>query len=83
MINVSKDGQQCTTYEGCAALLTDDNTNNDINYDGVSGEIGFDDFGDITSAFYAVFEYDTAHMDGRAITPVDIDGNDAPVCPSQ
>ncbi len=80
--DVSGSGQKCTTYEDCAALLTDgDDTNNDIDYDGFSGAIEFDENGDLTSAFYAVFEYN--QMGGRDTTPVDIDGTEVPACPSQ
>ncbi len=81
IIKVSRDGQACTTYQSCAALLTDDNTDNDINYNGISGQIGFDRNGDITSAFYTVFEYDNTVTGSRTLKVVDRDGNTLSPCP--
>ena len=54
---VTKGGTQCHSYATCAAALTDETaTNDDIDYEGVSGPIELDDNGDITAGFYIVVE---------------------------
>ncbi|GAA3943754.1 ABC transporter substrate-binding protein [Pseudoclavibacter caeni] len=52
--SVSADGTKCTSFEECAKLVKD---GTDIDYDGFSGPIDFDDNGDVTKAtisFYKV-----------------------------
>jgi len=51
---VSADGTKCTAYEECVALLE---KGEDIDYDGVSGAIEFNDTGSPTSATIGIFEY--------------------------
>jgi branched-chain amino acid transport system substrate-binding protein len=46
-IDVTGDGVRCSTYEDCLDKLT---SGDDINYDGVTGEIALDDNGDPTFA---------------------------------
>lgn len=80
MIKVSKDGMSCTTYRECAELLTDgDNTNDDIDYNGISGMIGFDKNGDISSAFYVILEYNGMGVGSRSV--VHRDGTPVESCP--
>ncbi len=80
MIKVSKDGTSCTTYRECAELLTDgDNANDDVDYNGISGMIGFDENGDISSAFYAILEYDGSGIGNRSV--VNRDGTPVGSCP--
>lgn len=80
MIKVSKDGMSCTTYRECTELLTDgDNTNDDIDYNGISGMIGFDENGDISSAFYVISEYDGNGIGSSNV--VNRDGTPVGPCP--
>ena len=54
LITVSKDGEKCTNYADCKALL---DSGADIDYDGVSGPIEFADNGDPSVATMGVYEY--------------------------
>ncbi len=54
LINVSKDGEKCSDYATCAALLAE---GKDIDYDGISGPIEFADNGDPSVATMGVYEY--------------------------
>jgi ABC-type branched-subunit amino acid transport system substrate-binding protein len=66
---VSTEGTLCTEFAECVALLED---GEDIDYDGVSGKIEFDENGDPTSASIGIYEYG----DDNTYTPVDfIEGN--------
>ena len=59
MAEVTAGGNRCLTYAECAAALTDETAaNDDINYEGVSGPIEFDENGDIASGCYSVYTYD-------------------------
>lgn len=60
MTAVSRDGEGCTTFAACAELLR---AGADIDYDGVSGPIDFDEAGDPSVAIYHVIEFG---RDGRA-----------------
>lgn len=60
MIETSKGGEKCTTFDACAKLLKDDK-NADIDYDGVSGEIELGDTGSPTSASIGIYEYDATN----------------------
>lgn len=56
--SVSEGGEKCTDFAACAALIKD---GKDIDYDGKSGPIDFDDNGDVTKAtisFYKVVDDD-------------------------
>ena len=58
MANVTRGGNPCISYAQCAAALTDETTaNDDINYEGVSGPIEFDENGDIGAGCYSVYTY--------------------------
>ena len=52
--NVTTGGEKCTDFAACVALLKE---NKDIDYDGVSGPIEFDDWGDPTEATIGVYQY--------------------------
>ena len=54
IINVSRDGTECTTYEECLQLLKD---GEDIDYQGVSGPVDLGDTGSPTKATIGIFEY--------------------------
>ena len=51
---VSAEGTACTTYAECLELLE---AGEDIDYDGVSGPIEFDDVGDPTEATIGIYQY--------------------------
>lgn len=55
MENVTKGGTKCRTYAVCASLL---NGGVNIDYQGLSGPIDFDEYGDVTEGYYAVYTYD-------------------------
>ena len=58
MANVTRGGNPCISYAQCAAALTDETAaNNDINYEGVSGPIEFDENGDIGAGCYSVYTH--------------------------
>jgi len=50
----SGDGEKCTDFASCAAILADGGV---IDYDGASGPITFDENGDPTEATIGIFEY--------------------------
>lgn len=52
--SVSKDGTKCTTFSECAQLIA---AGTDIDYDGISGPISFDDNGDPTEAYVSIYQY--------------------------
>lgn len=52
---VSKDGESCTDFASCKALL---DAGKDINYEGVSGPVEFADNGDPSIATMGVYEYE-------------------------
>jgi ABC-type branched-subunit amino acid transport system substrate-binding protein len=54
IINVSKDGTECTTFQECKDLLAD---GEDIDYQGVSGPVDLGDTGSPTKATIGIFEY--------------------------
>ena len=65
--NVTKGGTKCESYAKCRELLTDDDSSNDdIDYEGLSGPLELDpDTGNVTDAFFAVYTYDgTIDEDG-------------------
>lgn len=66
---VSSEGTACTSFAECVDLL---NAGEDIDYNGVSGDVEWDENGDPTSAFIGIYEYG----DDNTSTPVDfIQGN--------
>jgi ABC-type branched-subunit amino acid transport system substrate-binding protein len=70
MLDVTQGGTKCTSFSDCAALLK---KGEDIDYDGQSGPITFDQFGDPTQATIGVYQYDSQNT---------IPGYDAPVDPN-
>jgi ABC-type branched-subunit amino acid transport system substrate-binding protein len=54
IINVSKDGTECSTFQECKDLLAD---GEDIDYQGVSGPVDLGDTGSPTKATIGIFEY--------------------------
>jgi branched-chain amino acid transport system substrate-binding protein len=50
----SGDGENCTTYADCAAIITDGGT---ADYDGISGPITFDENGDPTEASIGIYQF--------------------------
>lgn len=52
--SVSEGGTKCTTFAECADLIA---AGEDIDYDGLSGPIEFDENGDVTEATVSIFEY--------------------------
>ena len=46
--------QKCTSYQDCVDLLEDDE---DIDYDGVSGPVEFNDAGDPSEATIGIYQY--------------------------
>ena len=54
IVNVSKDGTACSTFEECAKLLED---GEDINYEGVSGPCDLNDSGSPNKATIGIQEY--------------------------
>ena len=56
---VTKEGTKCRSYAECRELLADgDPSNDDIDYDGISGPLEIDETGDLGDAFFAVYTYD-------------------------
>jgi len=52
--SVSEGGTKCESFADCAKLIAD---GTDIDYDGLSGPITFDDNGDPTEAYVSVYKY--------------------------
>lgn len=54
IVEVSREGEKCTTFKDCVALLKD---GKDIDYDGVSGPVDMNDSGSPSKATIGIFEY--------------------------
>ena len=54
IIKVSKDGEKCTSFKQCDALIKQ---GKDIDYDGVSGPVDLGDTGSPTKATIGIFQY--------------------------
>ena len=55
----TKGGTKCRSYAECRGLLADgDSSNDDIDYDGISGPLEIDETGDVGDAIFAVYTYD-------------------------
>ncbi|WDF34189.1 ABC transporter substrate-binding protein [Arthrobacter agilis] len=52
---VSKDGTKCYDFAACVTLLRE---GEDIDYDGISGPVSFDENGDPTEAAIGIYQYD-------------------------
>ncbi len=55
LVAVSRDGEKCTDFAACIALL---DAGTDIDYDGQSGPIEFAESGDPSSATIGIYQYD-------------------------
>jgi branched-chain amino acid transport system substrate-binding protein len=51
---VSRDGTKCDSFQACAELLA---AGEDIDYEGRSGPITFDENGDPTEAYVGIYQY--------------------------
>ena len=54
MMSVTEGGEKCETFADCLALIE---AGTDIDYDGVSGAIEFDENGDPTEAYIGIYQY--------------------------
>jgi branched-chain amino acid transport system substrate-binding protein len=69
--SVSRDGTKCTTFADCKALIAE---GTDIDYDGISGPIEFDQNGDPSYATMGVYLY-TANDKSDAVLEEFISGD--------
>ena len=58
MEKVSKDGTKCETFADCAKLIAD---GTDVDYEGISGPISFDENGDPSQAYVSIYKYETGN----------------------
>jgi ABC-type branched-subunit amino acid transport system substrate-binding protein len=54
LVGLSKDGEKCTDFAACKKLLDD---GKDIDYDGASGPVSFDQEGDPAEASIGIYQY--------------------------
>lgn len=54
MVNVTRDGEKCTSFVECRDLLAE---GADIDYDGISGPLDFDDNGNVTAASFMIYGF--------------------------
>ncbi len=54
LVNISRDGEKCTTFADCVKLIKD---GTDIDYDGVSGPVDLNDTGSPSKATIGIFQY--------------------------
>lgn len=81
MENVTRGGTKCRTYAVCASLL---NVGVDIDYQGLSGPIDFDKYGDVTEGYYAVYTYDGAKCHTAEVFNFELEEVESPeLLPSQ
>jgi branched-chain amino acid transport system substrate-binding protein len=59
MIGVTRDGTECATFEECKQLLAD---GEDIDYQGVSGPLDFDEVGDPTVGRYGIAQFQDGEL---------------------
>jgi branched-chain amino acid transport system substrate-binding protein len=64
---VTRDGEKCTTYADCVALIE---AGTDIDYDGPSGPQSFGPEGEPTEASFAILTYDAANTVGTGVPTV-------------
>ncbi|MCQ1947765.1 ABC transporter substrate-binding protein [Arthrobacter sp. zg-Y1116] len=57
--SVSGEGEKCYDFAGCVTILRG---GGDIDYDGYSGPITFDENGDPTEAFIGIYQYDADNV---------------------
>jgi branched-chain amino acid transport system substrate-binding protein len=58
LIDVSGGGEQCSTFKECADMLAD---GTDIDYEGVSGPVDFDDKGDPGQASFGILQFNATN----------------------
>ena len=58
LINISRDGEECTTFADCVKLIKD---GTDIDYNGVSGPVDLNKTGSPSKATIGIFEYNNAN----------------------
>ena len=58
MQDVSSGGEKCTSFADCVKLLEEDK---DIDYDGVSGPVEFNEKGDPSQASIGIYQYDATN----------------------
>ncbi|HET7690632.1 MAG TPA: amino acid ABC transporter substrate-binding protein, partial [Nocardioidaceae bacterium] len=58
MQDVSSGGEKCTSFADCVKLLEEDK---DIDYDGVSGPVEFNEKGDPSQASVGIYQYDATN----------------------
>lgn len=67
LVEVSGPPGKCISYERCAMQIQNEDT--DINYEGLSGRIDFDDKGDIQAAVYKILSYFDRTIEERRNVP--------------
>ena len=55
LVNISRDGEECTTFADCVKLVKD---GTDIDYNGVSGPVDLNDTGSPSKATIGIFEFE-------------------------
>jgi branched-chain amino acid transport system substrate-binding protein len=70
LVAVTSEGRTCSTYEDC---LSDLQAGDDIDYEGVSGGIRFDEKGDVLEARFTVGRFTDATLEEVSSTDVDLD----------
>ena len=70
LVTVTSEGRSCSTYEDCLANLV---AGDDIDYEGVSGGIRFDENGDVREARFTVGRFTDATLEEVSSTDVDLD----------
>lgn len=58
--SVSEKGEKCTTFKACADLV---NAGTDIDYNGLSGPVTFDNNGDPSQAYISIYQYNAGNTD--------------------
>jgi branched-chain amino acid transport system substrate-binding protein len=59
LADVSAEGTKCESFADCADLLAD---GEDIDYEGISGPISFDENGDPSQAYVSIYKYGTGNV---------------------
>ena len=70
LVTVTSEGRSCSTYEDCLAQLV---AGDDIDYEGVSGGIRFDEKGDVLESRFTVGRFTDATLEEVSSTDVDLD----------
>jgi branched-chain amino acid transport system substrate-binding protein len=69
VVNVTKDGTECTTFEECKGLLED---GEDIDYNGASGAVDFTDAGEVTQTRYNIAQFTEGTLEVVETQDVDV-----------